>query len=163
MAKDFKGHLEAADPRNVLWGAGGCTWPTVPPYRLRLGSQSASGPWELLKTSGVLLEAAALWTHDDVTWIGVAPFPDDVTGMWIWRHYDKTAQEVWWLLFITHTGHHEDLQVIDIFEVGPGNVNVSMENLDWLYAPITSPGSPLTLWQVYFDETEPLEGWPPWT
>lgn len=163
MPKDFKGHLEADDPRNVVWGAGGCDWPTIPPCRLRLGSENASGPWELLKTSGVLLEASPLSNHDDVTWIGVPPFPTDVTLIWAWRHYDKPSQEVWWLLFIDHVAEPESLQVIDIFDVGPGNVNVFMENLDWPYAPIADPGTPLSLWQVYFNEEQPPDGWPPWT
>lgn len=163
MAKDFKGHFESADPRNVLWGAGGCTWPTVPPFRLRVGSENASGDWALLKTSGVLLEASPVIDHDDVTWIGVPPFPDDVTGMWIWRHYDKTAQTVRWILFIDHNGQPEALQITDTFLPGPGNVNVLLENSDWPYAPIADPGTPISLWQVYFDETQPLEGWPPWS
>lgn len=162
MAKDFKGHFESDDPRNVVWGAGGCTWPTVPPYRLRLGLEGATGPWELLQTSGVLLEASPLSAHDDVTWIGVPPFPDDVTLIWVWRHYDKPAQKVWWFIFIHHVEHFEPLQIDDQFGTGPGNVDVFVENLDWLYAPIADPGTPFSLWQVYFDETNPPQGWPPW-
>lgn len=162
MAKDFKGHFEPNDPRNVVWGAGGCDWPTVPPYRLRLGSQNAPEEWELLRTTGVLFQAQPSSTHDDVTWVSLTELPPDVDLMWIWRHYDLPAQQVWWLLFIDHTEHHEALQVIDIFGRGPGNVNTFMENLDWPYAPIADPGTPLSLWQVYYSELVPLEGWPPW-
>jgi hypothetical protein len=163
MAKDFKGHFEPDDPRNVLWGAGGADWPTVPPFRLRLGIQTVPLPWRRFRRQGVLLEGDPSSTHDDVTWTGIAPFPTDVIGLWAWRHYDKPGQAVWWFIFINHTGHHEPLQVLDIFGVGPANKTVYVENTDWPYPTIPDPGTPFELWQVYFNETLPPDGWPPWT
>ncbi len=162
MTKDFKGHFEPADPRNVLWGAGGADWPTVPPYRIRLGMQNPTGDWDLLRSAGVLFEADPAGQHDDVTYTGQPPFPNIVTGMWLWRHFDPEAQRVWWLLFIAHPDHHEDLQIDHTFDPGPANVTVILPNEEWVYHETLYPGTPFEIWQVYFNETQPPEGWPPW-
>ena len=162
MAKDFKGHLEPDDPRDPLWGAGGARWPTIPPYRLRLGVLETSRRWRVLTDTGVMFEAEQSSTYLDVTYLAVGPFPYHVTGMWLWRHFDRTLQNVWWLLFIDHEDHHEALQVNTIFDPGPANIRIDIENTNWPYAPIPDPGGPFELWQVYYNEDDPPEGWPPW-
>lgn len=162
MTKDFKGHFEPDDPRHVLWSAGGCVWPTVPPYRIRFGSPNAMGEWNLLRTAGVLLEASMAWQHDDMTWANISPVPPMLDSMWIWRHYDRDQQEITWTVFFNHPAFAFDLEIHQVIPAPQkGNETVQLDNWEWTY-PIPSPGDPLELWQVYFNETQPPEGWPPW-
>lgn len=162
MAKDFKGHFESADPRNVLWGAGGCVWPTVPPFRIRLGSENAPIEWELFKTSGTLFEAFGTPTHDDVTWQSISATPPDVTSAWIWRHYERADDDIRWTLFF-NTPLTPQPWEITLLTAAPvrGNRTVAIADFDWTYG-YPSPGNPLLLTQVYFNESLPPSGWPPW-
>lgn len=162
MAKDFKGHFEPADPRNVIWGAGGCSWPTVPPYRLRLGSEAAQAPWGLLKTNGILYQARVGSTHDDVTWDSISNLPPFLDASWVWKHYDRQAQDIRWTVFFNNPGVAYSWEITQLIPAPQRcNDTVELDNWEWSY-PYPSPGSPLTLWQVYFNETQPPEGWPPW-
>jgi hypothetical protein len=72
----FAGHLLPGDPRTVLFGCGGCTWPTVPAYRLFLGSRDACGTLAFLNNWGILFQStqesppydAVQWDHSGIQW-----------------------------------------------------------------------------------------------
>lgn len=163
MPKDFKGHLEADDPRNVLWSAGGCWWPTIPPYRIRLGSENATGVWEFLRTIGVLFEPSGEETHDNTIWLAISPLPPLLDTAWIWRSYSRDNQTLRWTIFLNSPLHHTPWEITDLRDTPVlGNRDVLIEGYTWEYVH-PSPGSPLTLAQVYFDEELPPDGWPPWT
>lgn len=163
MAKDFKGHLEPDDPRNPVWGAGGCTWPSIPPYRLRLGSQNAPEEWEILDRLGVLFEADFTNPHDDLIYRSLPPLPPFLDDAWIWRHYERPDQTLRWTLFFNNPAIPADWEITDL-QMSPQvcNRNVAIADYEWIY-PFPSPGTPLVLAQVYFDEIFPPNGWPPWT
>jgi hypothetical protein len=162
MAKDFKGHLEASDPRNVLWGAGGCAWPTFPPYRLRLGVENPPAKWAFLRTDGVLFEATEATTHDVVIWQAIAGLPECFQFWRITRTYERGAENWHWLLEIQTDCTEEPWEITDETPIGKGNVDVQLEHVGWDPEQVPSPGTPLYLIQVYFNETAPLDSWPPW-
>lgn len=55
-ADRFSGHCDGPDPRHLMQGSGGCTWPTIPAYRYTVASGGATGIWEFLNTDGIVLE-----------------------------------------------------------------------------------------------------------
>jgi len=68
----FAGHLAIDDPRTITSGAGGCTWPTIPPFRVQLSSSNATGEWLFLRRRPIILEQDILISsHDHVTWIAI--------------------------------------------------------------------------------------------
>ena len=103
------------------------------------------------------------WTHDDMVWVAISEVPPMLDDIWLWKHYDRDAQDINWTVFFNHPGFAFDLE---IFQAIPApqrcNDTVHLDNWEWEY-PIGSPGTPLSLWQVYFNETDPPEEWPPWT
>jgi hypothetical protein len=163
MPKDFKGHLEPADPRGPVWGAGGCTWPTIPPYRFRLGCQNAPPVWEPLKSTGILFQASGPQYHDDLIYQAASAIPIMLQNIWIWRHYERVDQSIRWTFFFNNPLVSAAWEITDL-QMAPYRCNVDIEVADyeWIYF-FPSPGSPLVLSQVYFDENFPPGGWPPWT
>lgn len=73
----FAGHLTTDDPRTIVSGAGGCAWPTIPPYRVLFHSVDATGEWGWLRHSPILLQQDVLASrHDYVIWTPVEmPWP----------------------------------------------------------------------------------------
>lgn len=163
MAKDFKGHLESEDPRNLAWGAGNADWPTIPPYRIRVGNPIVHPVYAPLLNPGILMEPVGTPAHDDVTWQNVAPISNWITGAWVWRHYDRALQETWWLAFFDLVFYPTAVEVMDIHGPGPANVDVIIDNSEPSQPERIQPGPWVGIWQVYFDETNPPDGWPPWT
>lgn len=163
MTRDFKGHFESSDPRNVVWGAGGCVWPTVPPYRMRLGSENAPEEWALLRTDGILFQATVAAQHDNVLWQAISPLPPFLDGAWIWRNFSRAAQDIRWTLFFNNPAVAQAWEITQVLD-GPlrGNEDTILDDWEWIY-PHEQPGTPLLLAQVYFDELWPPDGWPPWT
>ena len=65
----FRGHMRLGDPRTPVSGAGGCTWPTVPPYRIMLYSRNPTGEWGFLAKEPIVLQYdLPTATHDYVVW-----------------------------------------------------------------------------------------------
>jgi hypothetical protein len=162
MSKDFKGHFEPDDPRNAVWGAGGCTWPTVPPHRIRLGVEEPPAKWAFLHTPGVLFEATEGTTHDVVVWEAIAGLPPCFQFWTITRTYERGATTWRWLMEIQTDCTEQPWQIEDTTPLGKGNRDVAIANDDWDAIQIPSPGSPIHLIQVYFNEEDPPDGWPPW-
>lgn len=52
----FSGHMPEGDPRDLMWGCGGCTNPTIPAYNYLLASTNATGVLSFLNTSGIQLK-----------------------------------------------------------------------------------------------------------
>lgn len=65
----FSGHLDPRDPRTIVSGAGGCRWPTIPPWRIQFSSRDARGEFLFLRSRPIILEQDALASHHDyVLW-----------------------------------------------------------------------------------------------
>ena len=162
MAKDFKGHFEPDDPRGPLSGAGGCTWPTVPPWRMRLYAPDPPGLWAWLKSTGLLYEQSGGDGHDSTVWTAISALPFYLTSAWAWRNWIPATQTLQWWLFFNSPFVGPVIEVLnESTGIKPGNVDVEIDNSDWDWPPLASPGDELTLYQVYFNETDPPQGWPP--
>lgn len=75
-ADRFSGHLEAADFRTPLFGAAGCTWPTIPAQRYYLSSTNATGLLTVLNFTGILvIQNVPVVNHDDIQWVQFGPHP----------------------------------------------------------------------------------------
>jgi hypothetical protein len=156
MAKDFKGHFESDDPRNVVWSAGGCTWPTVPAYRYRMYCSGGGGLWLWLRTAGLLMEANHVADHDDMTWESISGLPFYLTSVWMWRQFQRDTGQVRWTLFFNSPFVGPVIEVQNYFDAYKKcNVDIAIDNSAWDWPPISSPGEELSLRQVYYDEDEP--------
>ena len=68
----FKGHLAVDDPRTVVSGAGGCRWPTIPPWRIQLSSNNATGEFSFLRTRPIILQQDPIASHHNYTlWLAI--------------------------------------------------------------------------------------------
>lgn len=162
MAKDFKGHLEPDDPRDQLWGTGGCTWPTMPAYRYRMFAPDPPGLWSWLEASGLLFEADHAPDPIDMTWTAISTLPFYLTSVWMWRHWSVIDQMEWWFIFFNSPFVGPVIEVLNITpDPRACNTTKRIDNSDWDWPPLASPGDELSLWQVTYDEELPPEGWPP--
>jgi hypothetical protein len=50
----FQGSMHPDDPRDLIFGCGGCSWPSVPAWKLFLCSNDATGLLSFFNTTGVL-------------------------------------------------------------------------------------------------------------
>lgn len=66
---NFAGHMPEGDPRHQLWGAAGCVWPTVAPYKAELKSDDATFDLLWLRLLPIPLKPAVFpLTHDSMEW-----------------------------------------------------------------------------------------------
>lgn len=76
----FTGHIEYGDPRSPVTVAGGCRWPTIPPFRLLLGSTNSTGLYVHFNTEPILFQLdLASARHDHGIWM-----PTDLPW-WLYR------------------------------------------------------------------------------
>lgn len=68
VADPFAGHFSPGDPRGPLSAAGGCTWPTIPPYRFWLTSDDATGDLAFFNVRPVLFQFASGQPAHNFTW-----------------------------------------------------------------------------------------------
>ena len=154
--------MRKGDPRNLLLGWGGMVWPTVPPWRWRLGSRDATGEWEFLKTEGILYVPQGTMTSETLIWQGVQPYPDWIASTVIRRAWLPLIDTTEWLLrFIFCEGLYQS--------DNKRTARRTKANKDQSWGVIKSEGSPgpdpgtqVTAYQVEFDEIQPPGGWPPW-
>lgn len=73
----FAGHLELDDPRSPLFGAGGCTWPTIPAYRYIVCPAGTWGVFSGLDGVNIQLRlSVGQPAHNDCWWLGFnLPWP----------------------------------------------------------------------------------------
>lgn len=65
----FVGHLPRGDPRTTVEVAGGCPWPTIPPMRVAIGSDNATGLYTPLNDWNLILELHLTHaSHEHGTW-----------------------------------------------------------------------------------------------
>lgn len=158
----FRGYFRIGDPRGPLFGSGGATWPTCPPWRWRLGSQDATGDWTFLKTTGVLLEPWLNMTHDQSQWQATVDKPPHLTYIRLYRQWVPIASLIRWTLAIDPNWYQGVWNLIVLKT--PGQANKTL-HLGRLVDPGTTNGSTgklLKAYQVEFDQENPPGGWPPW-
>lgn len=162
MAKEtrpFDGHLDSRDPRGLLTAAAGCDWPTIPPYRVFLGSGNADGIWEFLQDAGLLYEMdLATDTHDYVKY-NMIRAGGGVTESYIEREWSDQNEKINWWVSIWTIDCYFSVQIYVAQNPGKCNVDIPLyngecmeENGHW--------GDQLTIYQVQFDKEYP-ENWTP--
>lgn len=157
----FRGKMRKGDPRNLLLGWGGMVWPTVPPWRWRLGSQDATGGWDFLKTTGVLFVPKGAMTSETLHWQGVSIPVDWIASMTIRRAWLPLLDITEWLLRIIYCEGYIQEDNKRTARRERANKDYAWGPLEQLAGPAGSPGRMVTSYQVEFDEVEPPGGWPP--
>lgn len=158
----FRGYFKFGDPRGPLFASKGARWPTVPAWRYRLGSKTATGSWSFLRTTGLLFEVTQPG-HDICTWRAIADAPPCFTECRLTRSWVPYVNVVHWYLYI-NCGCPGAPWDVGIF-MTPGhaaNKNVLLGDFRTPLDPGDGKAGVVRLYQVQFDEENPPEGWPPW-
>lgn len=156
----FEGHLSVDDPRTPLTGAGGATWPTIPPWNWYLYAPAAWGAFTGLRVFGILL--INQWGHqyhDELWWDGDSGGPRIYWGRYT-RKWIKPAD------YVHHTFHVHNKWTLDELHLewhvqpGPANVNLACPT-DAAHPPWNGGlGEGAILAQCEWDEWGPPT-WPP--
>ena len=156
-ADRFAGHLDMDDPRNALTAAGGCPWPTIPPYRVQLSSTNASGQFAFLRTLPIILELiASPVQHGLATWETIEA-PGVVYNATVYKVYTPSAFPLYsWQLVLLLAGWPAEVPFAQDAS-GPCNVDVTWGDLSIPYGA-GSPGSEFKQFQVEFDQLR-SPGW----
>lgn len=156
----FGGHLRAGDPRTLATAAGGCTWPTIPAHRYLITSTNATGIWEYLNTTGILVQKAGIHVaHNTTVWVGplnVCP----CTTAWARKDYHHPDVCYEWHFVIWTTGAGGFLRMHVVRPYSPCNCNLDLGSHHSEEPPRGDTGSGCVMRQVEFDQTEPPGGWP---
>lgn len=154
VADPFSGHMRSGDPRTPVTAAGGCTWPTVPPRRLMVGSSNATGVYLPFKTSPVLFEYVVGESHHDHAVYRALDQPFWLYSAVVEKIHIKSQhpQFRWWIsIMLTIVGR---LEIAVVSRTGNCNVNVRWG--DQIGGPIRGRvGSGFGFLQVEFDKTTP--------
>lgn len=150
----FSGHLTSEDPRGPAFGAFGCVWPTIPPWRWNILSDDATGFWLFFNSPGVVLqftETVFPYTHTHWDLLGTQ-LPFEFVNLQKIRRADEfegyTWQLTWKLLGLV-------LNVRDVLDVDAGrcNVNVPLPNWSTGIPFLGSFGDTARMEQVLWDGT----------
>lgn len=150
----FTGHLPPGDPRNLTTGAGGCVWPTIPPYRVLLYSDDATGEWSFLRSHPVLMEQDRFVSHHNhTTWRAIEK-PHQIYHILLEKIYirDQFPNYRYWLTILLAAWSSERVFVKNL----TGSCNRSVY---WgpLYRTVQmgTTGKDFRQHQVVFDATRP--------
>ncbi len=158
----FRGYFRIGDPRGPLFASKGARWPTCPAWRYRLGSETATGSWEFLKTTGLLFESQQAVGHDLVTWATIADAPACFTECRITRSWLPLVSLVRWYLKIDCGCPGAPWELTRTMTPGAANKDFVFGNLVTPLDPGDGSAGKVTMFQVEFDEENPPGGWPPW-
>lgn len=150
----FVGHIEPGDPRTPVTVAGGCRWPTVPPFRLQLGSTNATGLYAHFNHDPVLLQLdLSTATHNNGVWVPTL-LPFWLYSCKIEKLYNPGMHPrfQWWVSIMLQLTGKLELAVAN--RSGKCNVNVRFGNQigGWLRGRV---GSEFGFRQVEHDQIEP--------
>lgn len=158
----FRGYFRRGDPRGPMFGSQGAVWPTVPAYRYRLGSENATGSWEFLKTTGILVEFAQEIGNFITAWRPIADEPPCFDDLSLTREWIPVLMMTYWRLRISTPCTLLPWQVVKVRGAGRANTDIKLGLMRTPLGPPGTPGSKLMAYQVEFDEEDPPAGWPPW-
>lgn len=152
----FTGHVFTGDPRNLLTAAFGCTWPTMPGYRLLIEAPNAFGVWALFDVFPVLLELVSpLLDHQTGQWEGIQMHPVYEFVKWDKLSIDTEVDGFEWVLTWKLVG--SDTTVNNSFTVtSPRKCNVDVNLPNWSFPGVSGELGPnAKMRQVVWDESEP--------
>lgn len=150
----FAGHIKRGDPRTPVFGAGGCPWPTIPPYRWALTSDDATGIYRPFNGASIIFHVDQVTArHEHMVWRLTNRPPWLYAGV-IRKLFirDRYPQYSYWVtILMTIYGIDE---IAFAHRTGPCNVNVHLG--DQIGGIIRGRvGSTFRLLQVESDQTEP--------
>lgn len=153
----FSGHLENDDPRTLLQAAGGCVWPTIPPYRWGICTHNSTGMLMPMRFSYVVLEQTTPPPgHDFMRWLMISgPFP--IVAGWVDRTYTRSTHTVDYVVSLTVSSPCGIL--VWRFSRGEERCNRGFDlgNKDCPGVPSAgSTGSGTKMFQLQWDKTEPI-------
>ena len=158
----FRGYFRPGDPRGPLFASKGAKWPTCPAWRYRLGSETATGAWDFLKTTGVLLESVRNFGHDTNRWPALDGQPECFTEFQLYREWIPLLNLLRWRLKLDCGCPGAPWELIKTTTPGAANRDVPLGRLLTPLGPGSGVAGKVTLYQVEFDEENPPGGWPPW-
>lgn len=152
----FSGHIETNDPRTPLSAAGGCTWPTIPPYRLWLVSDDATGDLAFFNFAPLLLEwDAPQPAHDLAEWqlIGDDDYAESAIAEKLFTQGQNTYR---WRFEIEVIAIPEEPLVFGIIrDIGRCNVTIPLPNVWAFDIDRGRTGDTFRMEQVVWDEDSP--------
>lgn len=156
----FAGHLAAGDPRTPLAAAGGCPWPTVPPYRMQFSSLNPTGQFEFLLYTPVILQLIdSPVQHSLATWEAIEQ-PPIVYSWTVYKVWSPTLVPDWdYQMVILLNGWPAEVPYAKDIG-GPCNVDVVWGDISIPYGT-GSPGSLFTQFQVEYNQTRHPNWMPP--
>lgn len=156
----FAGHTDPDDPRRLVTAAGGCTWPTFPPFRVEFASTLATGPWNCFNFETALLEMDLINTTHDHAWWQPLSVPSCVYSMTLEKIFNRGSFPEW-------------LYQLTIRLIAWGSEEIFTHttngkcNKDILWGALRKPGSPytsgstFTQFQVEWDQLHHPDWTPP--
>jgi hypothetical protein len=156
----FSGHMAQGDPRDLMFACGGCTLPSVMPYRMLMVSTNAWGVLSPLNTVGLPFEPSVplgssfefwWWARGGAPWYIVCLLKK--TWPYNGDNYRIEFQGTFpfGIVYSDTTFPRQTCNRthrIQQFEVG-------------FPVPIGGSGNRVQLLQVEWDQTRPPGGWPP--
>lgn len=156
----FEGHLAMEDPRSNLFGAGCCTWPTVPAYRYICGSSNATGVFSGLLTQGLLFVFNGVQPAHNVCSYLMASGPPPILTAFLWKRYIRPNPYYEWEISMNVTGCSGFPGKVVRFDCGPCNVDFLIGEISCSGLPGTT-GSDFHARQVEWDKSNSPNPWPP--
>lgn len=158
----FRGYFTFGDPRGPLFASRGAKWPTCPAWRFRLGSETATGSWGFLKTTGILFEHVQ-GNADYSLWEPIADAPACFTKCELSRGWIPIVSLVKWRIRINCGCPGAPWEISKTLTPGrSANVDLTLGKLHTPGDQGNGEAGVVTLYQVQFDEENPPDGWPPW-
>jgi len=155
----FAGHMSPGDPRTIVSGAGGCTWPTIPPFRVQLSSSNATGEWAFLRSRPIILEQDILGSsHDLVDWHAIEQ-PREVYYVRLSKIYLPWKHPEYSYFIRIHLNAWETFRVWEKFCRGKCNRDVRW-GVQYRTIQMGTTGDMFTAFQVEFDKLR-APGWRP--
>lgn len=147
----FAGHLPNGDPRTPVLAAAGCPWPTIPPWRVEFSSTDATGQWEFLNATPVILEQVdTLFPHNWGEWQPIELPPE----VYQWELHKvgtrDTFPEYEYHLIIVLIGWPGEVGFTK-YKTGPCNTDIVWGNMSCPYGS-GDQGETFTQYQVEFDK-----------
>lgn len=150
----FTGHIEAGDPRTPITVAGGCRWPTVPPFRVLFSSTTATGIYRPWNTEPVLFElnlesaqhSYGIWEAPHLPWW--------LYSAWMEKFYNRDLFPRWryHFTFMMTLRKKQEIAVASL----TGRCNVDVTFGDEAGGPLRGRlGHDFGFKQVEFDQLEP--------
>lgn len=150
----FAGHMRSGDPRTPVFAAGGCPWPTIPPYRWVLTSSDATRMYAPFNGASILFECEDANTRHDLAVWRVVDQPWWLYDAVIEKHFirDQYPNYRYWVTILMTLRGIDEIAVAN--RHGRCNENVHLGNQ--IGGPLRgNVGNTFRMLQIEYNQTEP--------